>query len=286
MDPSFRCSETPAELSASTQQRLNMYAIAATAAGVGMLALSPIAQAKIIYTPTHTPIGGGTILDLNHDGITDFVFSFFSYHGSFTSVRGLTVGHPRGGANNHVRGIHTHRGGNGSYASALRAGALIGPKGPFTNAYPAIMAGTHTSNSHTFMFRGPWANGGKGVKNRYLGLYFFIKGKVHFGWARLNTTFNAQHSVSGLLTGYAYETIPNKPITAGNISCDLNLAIQCVVGPVEEPDDADNRVEQPNPASSSATTHDPATLGVLALGAPGLSIWRREEPVVATSDKN
>ncbi len=53
---------------------------------------------------------------------------------------------------------------------------------------------------------GPWLN----VKNRYLGLKFIIKGKDHFGWARLTTTGRI-----ALLTGYAYETIPNKPIIAG-----------------------------------------------------------------------
>ena len=53
---------------------------------------------------------------------------------------------------------------------------------------------------------GPWYN----VPNRYLGLKFYVKGKAHYGWARLKTT--ACHAT---LTGYAYETIPNKPIITG-----------------------------------------------------------------------
>jgi hypothetical protein len=60
-------------------------------------------------------------------------------------------------------------------------------------------------------YYGPWENGGKGVKNRYLGLRFQIKGKTHYGWARLN--FASPQLAK--LTGYAYETIPNKTIIAG-----------------------------------------------------------------------
>ncbi len=40
----------PARLSASIHQQLNAYALAASAAGVGMLALVQPAEAKIVYT--------------------------------------------------------------------------------------------------------------------------------------------------------------------------------------------------------------------------------------------
>jgi hypothetical protein len=45
-----------AELSRSLHQQLNTYALAAGAAGVGLLALAPPAEAKIIYTPAHRVI--------------------------------------------------------------------------------------------------------------------------------------------------------------------------------------------------------------------------------------
>jgi hypothetical protein len=105
---------------------------------------------------------------------------------------------------------------------------------------------------------GPWNN----VKNRYLGLRFISEGKTHFGWARLNESCNPENSrITAVLTGYAYETIPNKAIIAGK---------------TKGPDEVSN-VEQPNPASLTAPTPEQATLGLLAMGAPGLSIWRREE---------
>ena len=65
---------------------------------------------------------------------------------------------------------------------------------------------------------GPWVGKGKGVRNRYLGLKFVIHGKVHYGWARLSVTLGHHRQygdVSGTLTGYAYETIPNKAIITG-----------------------------------------------------------------------
>jgi hypothetical protein len=46
-----RPSRTPANLSQSVHHRINMYAIAAGAVGVGALALSQPSQAKIVYTP-------------------------------------------------------------------------------------------------------------------------------------------------------------------------------------------------------------------------------------------
>jgi hypothetical protein len=62
------------------------------------------------------------------------------------------------------------------------------------------------------------------------------------------------------LTGYAYETIPNKPIITGETE-----------GPEE------GSVDEANPATLNEPIPKPASLGMLAMGSPGLSIWRREE---------
>jgi hypothetical protein len=59
-------------------------------------------------------------------------------------------------------------------------------------------------------------NSGKGLKNRYLGLRFFINGKLHYRWARVSVFINGgSFSPPPFLTGYAYETIPGKSIIAG-----------------------------------------------------------------------
>jgi len=74
-------SRKTAELSKSILQQLNMYTRAAGAAGVGVLALSQSAAAKIVYTPANITFGlnqyGKYPIDFNHDGITDLTLSFF-----------------------------------------------------------------------------------------------------------------------------------------------------------------------------------------------------------------
>ena len=64
----------PANLSESVHQQLSMYALAASAAGVGALCFAKPAEARIVYTPAHVAIkanGGLFRIDLNHDGTPD-----------------------------------------------------------------------------------------------------------------------------------------------------------------------------------------------------------------------
>jgi hypothetical protein len=103
---------------------------------------------------------------------------------------------------------------------------------------------------------GPWVK----ATNRYLGLKFLINGQVHFGWARLTVSKQFRHVV---LTGYAYETIPNKALRAGQTS-------------------------EPAATEASKTTPLPdfvpqlPSLGLLASGAEGLDIWRRSPQSTTT----
>jgi len=181
-------------LSDNLEHRLSAYALAAGAAGVGMLALAPSAAAKIVYTKAHVVIGrytGDYGLDLNHDGIADM---------------GLGV--------NLVRGVYYFAAfgapGRGAIAHALEAGDRIGPKDHFYRvAYIARASGpSHYSYEFPSCCSTAW------WKGAYAGVKFLIKGKVHYGWARL--TIRTQISgMVGLLEGYAYETTPNKSIIAG-----------------------------------------------------------------------
>jgi hypothetical protein len=228
------------KLSESFRQRLNAYALAASAAGVGVLALAQSAEAKIIYTQTHVVIGTNHIyeLDLNHDGIADFKIDNHSF---FTDTIVATLSAVPIQANNAVVGRQLQIG-SPYYAYALTRGVAIGPKQPFVGGWMAWSDGANRA--------GRWVN----IRSRYLGLKFRVKGKIHYGWARLNVTVGNSR-ISATLTGYAYETIPNKPITAG-----------ATKGTDEGPD-----------AALTMPTFEPATLGALALGAPGMSIWRRKE---------
>src|SRR5579885_3075480 len=180
-----------------------MYALAASAAGVGMLTLSQSVEAKIIYTKTNKQIGPNTTfhLDLNHDGISDFdmkdTVTTSTAGGAFAALSALP--HRKQNA------IWGHTVQSHGYASALPAKIQIGAKGQFLPG-AGFMAAYSVSGGRAgnFSCTGPWAN----VNNRYLGLKFTITGKTHFGWARLNVSCSGP-AVKATLTGYAYESIAN-----------------------------------------------------------------------------
>lgn len=230
-------------------QHLRAYSLAATAAGVGLLALSHPCEAEIIYTPAHRAINPSTTikLDLNHDGIADFSLkdTFSTYF--FTSVGRLSA-FPIGQKNR----IWGHTVSRRAYASALFAGARVGPKGQFLPgvgmmAATSFLGGVRPQGSNSCT--GPWAN----VTHRYLGLKFVITGKVHFGWARLNVACSGT-KVTGLLTGYAYETVPNRLI---------------VTGKEKDTEPLDNASEE-TPSAWDAGSQA-VSLGRLAKGAAGLT---------------
>jgi hypothetical protein len=249
-----------ANLPESVRQQLNGYALAATAAGVGALALAQPANAKIVYTPAHVKIAGHVNLDLNHDGITDFVF-INTVRGHFAWVNVLSL------QQNRVWGRRRNLG--RIYASALPAGIRVGrnqaefQKGPSCYISAShygpckFMTGcTLTTQASTLGCSGTWGKKARG----YVGLKFNVNGKTHYGWARLTVVHKLTVVVT--LTGYAYETIPNMPI---------------ITGKTKGPDD--ESIEQPNSAALTVPSRKPASLGLLAIGSPGLSIWRREESV-------
>lgn len=271
---------TAAQFSDSTRHQLNMYAVAAGAAGVGMLALAQPADAKIVYTPANTPITSVVNLDLNNDGLPDFEFCLFTSTGGSQSQCKRTARAGQAGeekapspfgdilfvfpANaqkqyNRILGNSTFR--ERPAAPALPAGFSIGPKRKFAGGNGYHIMATWGSASGQQYYGGPWKN----ALHRYVGLKFVIQGKIHYGWARLNVT--AANNIRATLTGYAYETIPNKAIVAGQTK-----------GPDDDHQTAD--------ASLKVHTREPAMLGMLALGAPGLSIWRREDSVAATPERN
>jgi hypothetical protein len=111
---------------------------------------------------------------------------------------------------------------------------------------------TYTINNASTKFNGPWANSGKGIRNHYLGLKFLINGKTHFGWARFNVVPGHSGYMTCTLTGYAYETIPNKPI---------------ITGKTKGPD---------------VVTLQRATLGHLATGASAIPAWRVKQTAATT----
>ncbi|HXM59782.1 MAG TPA: hypothetical protein VN950_02930 [Terriglobales bacterium] len=262
MKRSLRSARIPAAVSSETHHQLKMYALAASAAGAGLLALPQSAEAKIVYTPAHRVIraNSGFQLDLNHDGTTDFLLQQIGYCNSDSCYGFQRYLLAKGSLGNVVEG----RMSNGDtlnykfyYASALRLGARIGPHQHFIGGGSngatmlAVFQDQDLQMPYTY---GKWID----VKNRYLGLKFKIRGKIHYGWARLSV-HNHGGQITATLTGYAYETVPNKAIIAGKTKG------------IDE-----TSIEESNVAST-VPKRKPTTLGLLALGSYGTSIWRREE---------
>lgn len=257
-------------------RRLNFYALAASAAGVSVLALVRPADAKIIYTPIHRVIATNTSfrIDVNHDGVFDFTISNSSWGFGKALLNSIHLW-PNLAESAKVEASFRSRSWRTFFAVALKKGTPIPNSQRFYSRGEMVARCAHgTTNtgspcwSHPYNTLGNWIN----VKDRYLGLAFTIHDGIHYGWARLNVALAhdlGSNRVVATLTGYAYETVPGKSIIAGQTRGADDI------GSLEPPD----RVT-PIPIRA------PATLGTLALGAPGLSIWRREESVASAPAKH
>lgn len=231
----------------------------AAAAGASLIAAQP-ATAKVIYTPMNLTIETGIVpLDLNQDGVVDFNLVERANTGSVSISRGLNI---NGAANPGAAVAVTSFGG----ASALALGAMIGYGGRFGKVQNVARSMAHLASIHLFgttaFCTGAFALTPSlnctGVIDRFLGLRFVVSGKSYYGWAGFSAVnvgwVNAKPYIHARLVGFAYEDVPGQSIRAGQLQ-----------------DSAADVGAPPNPR--------PATLGLLALGAPGLDIWRRRSHV-------
>jgi hypothetical protein len=232
MARSMALSRKAAEVSKPLHHKLSVYALAAGATGVSLLAFSQPAEAQIVYTPSHSELDhdGVIAIDLNHDGLTDILIREIPYENDGFAGNALQAV-PQ--SDNEVK-----RGYCGECAAALAPGSIIGPHDP-AFAGPAIMF-----NVYGIYHFGSWSVPGAG---NYLGIRFQINGETHYGWARVYVRFGFYSYVDALLTGYAYETEPGKPIRAGDTGSS---------------------------EADSAQKSSAAILGALALGAKAIPIWR------------
>jgi len=245
--------ERPPRRHVSSTLEKALVAYVAAGAAAALIATPEAAEAKIVHTNTNVRVAYGfrpVEIDLNHDGIPDFVITGCpAYH----SIR-LVVG-PQVAGN----AIQVAPGSKG--AAAGFRGTPNGPSNLFdtsSNFCSATNGVTPEGLGLTSFFSyppyrsagGPWLN----TTNRYLGLKFVINGQTHFGWARLSIS-----DMEGNLTGYAYETVPNTPIIEGATSDAAAL-------------------EEPAPLDPVAP---PQSLGMLARGVEALASWRRDYIPVA-----
>jgi hypothetical protein len=258
--------------SAALQHRINAYALTATAAGVGFLALAPFADAKVVYTPAMVNLTGPHSfyqLDVNHDGVVDFSLSNAVTITTDQFFWQLLMGVPAG--NSVVANFFYH--GFPNRAHALVSGSNIGPGAAFYKSR-AMLASVYYGGGGLSV-HGDWID----VSNRYLGLKFQINGQTHFGWARLNVQINTTKlTVFSRITGYAYETTPNQAILAGQTHDDAPVPHAALLPPHLGSNPSTGADAPHNTRSNpldAATVQSP-TLAALALGVDGLALWRRD----------
>src|SRR5208337_1784541 len=244
----FPARSKPAKVRDSLHQHLHTYALAASAAGVSVLALAQPGEAEIIYTPANVTIGPNQHykLDLNGDGITDFTIKnlFVPSSSGFFLSGALLVKSPAGNEVAAHLAFDLATPGAFRFAYALSSGIPISQQARHFSAGRASMTWFCNCDAGGY-YRGSWLShaSNQPLSNRYLGFKFKINGEVHYGWARLNALgFGA----SALLTGYAYETIPNQGLNAG------------------QEQETEDKAGQPDPAAIPQPAQQPATLGALA----------------------
>lgn len=191
-----------------------------TNAETGKIASPP--GSTIIYTdinPDTLLSSSQTIynLDLNKDGITDFVFRggfYISVCGDGYSIGVTNLSVEPANENNAILND------GASHAYVLDSTVAIVPGSPWANTSQVLLIGGRGSSRclPSIHRGGYWVN----VSDKYLGLKFIKGNNTYYGWAKLSSSYyytpDHQYQLSrGQLTikDYAYNSSPNQPILAG-----------------------------------------------------------------------
>lgn len=191
------------------EHRLALYALAVGAA----LAVAPGSEGKVVFTHADLTVGRPShphYIDLDNDGVADVYLqtSVQGCTGSPVCVKGLHA-YPLGASNGFVDSSSRRN------PAALARGANIGPANSFTR-YTTLAA----ANFGTLGFGTSYYGNFLDTNNRFLGIRFLINGEIHYGWVG----FRVARFYRAVVSGWAYETEPNKTIIAGNRGKDEDSA--------------------------------------------------------------
>ena len=275
---SFMRAGKPCNLPEPLQRRLSGYALAASAAGVALLACSVPAGAVPVCKNLAVTLAGTDTYALDPASQR---FAPFNIAHTFDNISSLTSYFWNRGflTPNSAHAVELL--GTNGFPAALASGASIGPDGHFGRgkssgmlfSFGPLNGGTKKHHQGNFRFG----------QTNYFGFRFSISGEDHYGWVRLKVTFG--RGFDGTATfihvrGYGYETTANTAIRAGQCSSETSLSVL--------PISNGNRIRGAGPETqrngsiasvAREISRNPrsASLGLLALGAWGLRLWRRKE---------
>ena len=174
---------------------------------VTALMLSVSANAQIVYTdvnPDTTIANRIYHLDLNNDGTTDDSITLFVSRPYIGECRGSKVS---------IFAINGNAVSSSTYPLAMNINDTISSALTWSASGDLryIQSGDPTSCPNDTL--GYWTN----AIDYYLGLKLIVGTYTYYGWLRMQITVDPLYA-SGIIKDYAYNSIPNQPILAGQAS--------------------------------------------------------------------
>ncbi|MCH8904419.1 MAG: T9SS type A sorting domain-containing protein [Bacteroidetes bacterium] len=177
-----------------------------SATALALMAISPAANATIVYTDvnpdvTYSTSGSSHLLDLNNDNIDDFELRLNLWvYGSFSTAQVKITPLVFNAVDGYISNYW-------NLAALGQTNDTIDATKGWMGGGQVILAQHSSFGSNTNI--GPWF----GAKDKYLGLQILVSGNTYYGWARLDVDSNAKKFT---LKDYAYEDVPLKSILAGD----------------------------------------------------------------------
>jgi hypothetical protein len=167
---------------------------------VAAIQSAAFAQGIIYVVPQDTivygPVTLSNKLDLNGDGITDFILSSDISGAWLTSQSGNFLITGPGGL------------------VPVSPGSIISSNGSSLDPIYQWSGGTATLGGQAVFDGEYFYSGNFSDTNAFIGLQFQFGGQTHYGWMEI---YNYPNVASGQVLGWAYESDPNTPIEAGAV---------------------------------------------------------------------
>lgn len=181
------------------------------ALALAMMQSLVVAQGIAYVVPQDTigygPVTISNVLDLNSDGVADFILT--------SDISGAWLTAPSGNL------LITGPGG----LVPVSPGSLISSNGSSLDPVYQWSGGTATLGGQAVFDGEFFYSGNFSDTNAFIGLQFQFDGATHYGWLEI---YNYPNVASGQVLAWAYETSPNTPIAVGAVPEPSILALLAV----------------------------------------------------------